>query len=77
MLFIKEINPCRCADYELENGDVLYKSDWNGICYHDSKTKETWTPIYRFQAEGINLDELEENSEKRAKAVEIIGFNKS
>lgn len=64
-------------DYELKNGDALWASDWNGICYHNKKTGETWTPVYRYQSEGINLDGLEENSAAWNKAVEIIGFNKS
>ena len=64
-------------DFELNNGDTLWAHNWNGTCYHDKKTGETWTPVYRYQAEGINLDELEENYEKWFKAVEIIGFNKT
>lgn len=75
MLHIKEIRPYP-ADYELENGDILYESDWNGTYYYNKQTGETWTPIYRYQAEGINIEELDKNSREWLKAVEVIGFNK-
>ena len=34
-----------------------------------------FVPVYRWQAENIDLDELEENGEEWQKAVEIVNFN--
>ena len=60
MLRIKETNPTYGADYELENGDILYAMDWNGERYEISNGTY-WTPVYQ----EVDEDEFE-----------IIGFEK-
>lgn len=35
MIKIKELNPKRGADYELEDGTILWEQDWNGEVYSD------------------------------------------
>lgn len=81
MLKIKEKN-VKNADYELEDGTLLFEMDWNTEIYRngfkDGKdTNCEYKPIYRFQIENINLDSLEENSEDWYKATEIIGFEEN
>lgn len=70
------------------DGGIYALSGWNGekflTCW---KCRDSWTvdpnepgrfvatPVYRFQVEGINLDELEENSEEWENAVEIVDYD--
>lgn len=56
MLEIKEHNPIRVGhtfDYELENGELLHPTEWNGEYY------ETETGIYRPVYKQIDEDEFE------------------
>lgn len=67
------------ADYELEDGTLLFEQDWNGEVYgngwKDGKdTNCEYKPVYKFQIDNINLDDLEENSDAWNEAIEIIGF---
>lgn len=68
------------ADYELEDGTLLFDVDWNEEIYKnglkdEKDTNHEYKPVYRFQIDNINLDDLEENSEEYDKALEIIGFD--
>lgn len=84
MLLIKNKNVkyvSSYADYELEDGTLLFEQDWNGEIYRngfkDAKdTNYEYRPVYKFQVDNINIDDLEENSEEWNKALEIIGFEK-
>lgn len=69
------------ADYELENGILLFDEDWNGEIYgngydpkNECETNTEYIPIYRFELDNINTDDLKENSDEWNKALEIIGF---
>ena len=67
------------ADYELEDGTLLFNEDWNGEVYRNGwkDNKDTncqYRPVYKFELDNINLDELEENSDAWDEAVEIVGF---
>lgn len=67
------------ADYELEDGTLLFEQDWNGEIYrngwkNEKNTNCEYQPVYRFQIDDINLDNLEENSNEWNKANEIVGF---
>lgn len=67
------------ADYELEDGTLLFEMDWNGEIYgngwKDGKdTNCEYRPIYRFELENIDINSLEENSDEWLKAIEIVGF---
>jgi hypothetical protein len=80
MLKIKETNVKQAGhtfDYLLDNGELLHESQWNGEVYTVGRgqNEKTYRPVYRFEAESINLDDLEENSDEWDAAVEIIGFN--
>lgn len=79
MLLIKEKNVNNSIDYVLEDGTELYKMDWNGEIYgngfkNGKDTNCTYKPVYRFQAENLDLETIEENSEKWNEATEILGF---
>lgn len=84
MLLIKNENFERVGhkvDYELENGVLLYEIDWNGEIYrngfdpiNEKDTNKSYKPVYRFEIDNINLDELEENSDEWYRACEIIAF---
>ena len=82
MLLIKEKNVeyvSSYADYELEDGTLLFNEDWNGEVYRNGwkDNKDTncqYRPVYKFELDNINLDELEENSDAWDEAVEIVGF---
>ena len=74
---VKKVNSY--ADYELEDGTLLFEQDWNGELYGNGlkKSKNTnceYKPVYRYQIENIDIDNLEENSEEWNKAFEIVGF---
>lgn len=51
MLKIKRTNPQCGADYELENGDLLYTIDWNGERYEISDGTY-WRPVYAEEENG-------------------------
>ena len=75
MIAIKERNPLRMGsyfDYELENGELLHSSEWNGESYTTDTGR--YTPVHRFDVEDIDLEAIEENSPEWDRAVEIIGF---
>lgn len=82
MLLIKNRNVkyvSSFADYELEDGTLLFDVDWNGEIYRnglkdEKDTNLEYKPVYRFQIDNINLDNLEENSDEWNKANEIVGF---
>lgn len=57
-------------DYELENGELLHISEWNGETYGKYK------PIYYFEWFNISLDEIEENTEEWETLTKVIGFEK-
>lgn len=70
------------ADYELEDGTLLFNEDWNGEIYrngwkNNKDTNNIYKPVYRFELENINIDKLEENSDAWLKAVEIVGFEEN
>ena len=57
------------VDFELENGVLLFKNDWNGEIYAEGYNEKeekvvnsALKPIYRFEEEGMDLENLEENS---------------
>lgn len=80
MLKIKATNVNQAGhifDYLLENGELLHSSKWNGEVYTVGRgqNEKTYHPVYRFEAESINLNDLEENSPEWNAAVKIIGFN--
>lgn len=67
------------ADYELEDGTLLFAQDWNGEFYKNGwkegkDTNYEYKPVYKFEIDNINLDDLEENSDAWNEAMEIIGF---
>lgn len=67
------------ADYELEDGTLLFAQDWNGELYRNGwkEGKDTnceYKPVYKFEIDNINLDDLEENSDAWNEAMEIVGF---
>lgn len=81
MLLIKKSIVNREIDYELENGIQLFAEDWNGEIYgngwNSSEEKNTgceYRPVYRFQLEEKNLDDVEENSDEWDRLNEIVGF---
>ena len=63
-------------DYQLENGDLLHASEWNGEKYIIEKNGREfeYKPVYRYELENIDLDTLEENSDEWENAVQIVGF---
>lgn len=67
------------ADFELEDGTLLFETDWNGELYRNGwkNNKDTnceYKPVYKFEIANINLSELEENSDAWNDAMEIVGF---
>lgn len=82
MLLIKEKNVkhvSSTADYELEDGTLLFEEDWNGEIYgngwKDGKdTNIEYKPVYRFQIDKVDLNNLEENSDEWLYEYEILGF---
>ena len=71
-------------DYILENGIELYEMDWNGEVYghgvvnhknvNHKNNEYIYKPVYRYEIDNINLNDLEENSDEWCRACEIIGF---
>lgn len=69
------------------SGIVYALNGWNGEKYTDcwqccgeyfnksSPESYTLTPIFRFEAEGIRLDDLEENSDEWDRALETVDFS--
>ena len=70
------------------DGNLYALSEWNGEKYTncwkcvDQRTVDpeepgrfTAKPIYRFMVDGIDLDELEENSEEWENDVEIVDYD--
>lgn len=82
MLIVKNRNVryvSSCADYELEDGTLLFEQDWNGEIYrngwkNENNTNKEYKPVYKFEIDNINLDDLEENSDAWNEAMEIVGF---
>lgn len=67
------------ADFELEDGTLLFETDWNGELYrngwkNDKDTNFEYKPVHKFEIDNINLDNLEENSDAWNEAMEIVGF---
>lgn len=67
------------ADFELEDGTLLFDQDWNGEIYrngwkNEKNTNCEYKPVYKFEIDNINLDDLEENSDEWNSANEIVGF---
>lgn len=67
------------ADFELEDGTLLFEQDWNGEIYrngwkNEKDTNCEYKPVYKFEIDNINLDDLEENSDEWNNANEIVGF---
>ena len=74
---IKYVNSI--ADYQLEDGTLLFEKDWNGEIYgngfKDNKhTNLEYKPVYRFQLDNVDLNNLEENSDEWNYESEIVGF---
>lgn len=70
------------ADYELENGILLFSGDWNGECYREGYSindkgciNHEFVPVYRYQYDNIDISEVEENSDEYFNLTEIIGFD--
>lgn len=81
MLLIKEKN-VNNADFELEDGTLLFGQDWNGEIYgngwkDEKNTNIEYKPVYKFEIDRIDLNSLDENSEEWEKAVEIVGFEET
>lgn len=82
MLLIKEKNVkhvSSTADYELEDGTLLFEEDWNGEIYgngwkNEKDTNKEYKPVYRFQVDNIDLNNLKENSDEWLYKSEILGF---
>lgn len=67
------------ADYELEDGTLLFEQDWNGEIYgnglkNEKDTNKEYRPVYRFEVDNVDIDTLEENSDEWNSAMEIVGF---
>lgn len=67
------------ADYELEDGTLLFEEDWNGEIYrngwkNERDTNKEYKPVYRFQLDNVDLNNLEENSDEWNYESEIVGF---
>ena len=67
------------ADFELDDGTLLFEQDWNGEIYcngwkNEKDTNCEYKPVYKFEIDNINLDDLEENSDEWNSANEIVGF---
>lgn len=71
--------------YEIE-GKLYAMSGWNGEVYTacweclDSFTdvdnkKYSFKPIYRYEAEGIEIDELDEDSDEFGEALQVVRFD--
>lgn len=82
MLLIKDTHVMHVssyADYELEDGTLLFEQDWNGELYRngwkdEKDTNYEYVPVYRFQLDNIDINNIEENSDEWLEAVEIVGF---
>ena len=85
MLKIKERNVKyvnSIADYELEDGTLLFEEDWNGEIYRngwkdEKDTNKEYKPVYRFQLDNVDLNNLEENSDEWNYESEIVGFEEN
>lgn len=85
MLKIKERNVKyvnSIADYELEDGTLLFEEDWNGKIYRngwkdEKDTNKEYKPVYRFQLDNVDLNNLEENSDEWNYESEIVGFEEN
>lgn len=64
-------------DYVLENGVILAEFERYGVCYLKTRTGEGYIPVFRYQIEGTNIEELDESSCEWLKAMDIIGFDKT
>ena len=67
------------ADYELEDGTLLFEEGWNGEIYRNGRkdkkdTNKEYKPVYRFQVDNVDINNLEENSDEWLYETEIIGF---
>lgn len=60
------------------NGEVYCKCteclDSKGLDLKNPEKEYTFKPVYKYEVENINLNNLEENSDEYSKATEIIGF---
>lgn len=74
-------NDSRVGLYDMGDGRIIAVTDWNGEMwsecwevYPDGSTGPSFEarPVYRFQAENIDLSALEENSKEWDRAVEIV-----
>lgn len=70
------------ADYELEDGTLLFEEDWNGELYrnglkNEKDTNKEYKPVYRFQLDNVDLNNLEENSDEWNYESEIVGFEEN
>lgn len=82
ILLIKEQNVkyvSSYADYELEDGTLLFEQDWNGELYRngwkdEKDTNYEYVPVYKFQLDNIDINNIKENSDEWLEAVEIVGF---
>lgn len=77
-------NDSRVELYEMADGRKIAVTDWNGETWGEcwevfpgGSTGNSFCgmPVYRFEAENINLDGLEENSPEWCRAVEIVGID--
>lgn len=76
--YVKYVNSF--ADFQLEDGTLLFEKDWNGIVYrngwkNEQNTNNEYKPIYKYEKEGIDLYTLEENSDEWDSAMKVIGFD--
>ncbi len=68
MIAVKNTN-VYSADFELEDGTLLFEKDWNGIVYRngwkdEKNTNIKYKPIYKYVIDNINLEDIEENSDE-------------
>lgn len=71
---------------EMEDGRHIALDGWNGEQYTDCwqvggendmdivKDGMTFKPVYRFQAEELDLDSIEEDSDEWDRAMEVVDF---
>ena len=85
MLLIKEKNykymEGNIADFKLENDVLLFETDWNGELYingwNDKESKNTeflYKPVYKFELDGIDISDIEENTNEWYELTQIVGF---
>jgi len=63
-------------DFELANGTLLHRDEWNGEKYlsHEDGEEIVYTPVYRYEQTGVDISTLEENSPEWDEQLEIVGF---